>query len=477
MPTPLSVISRPAPPALPAISWWGALLLLVLLMAAPAVAAETAGRVLFATGEAHLVRDDARQALAAETAILEGDRLETGAAGHVHLRMVDGALISLRADSALTVARYRYDPRRPEASEARLSLHHGVARTISGELGARTPERFRLNTPVAAIGIRGTDFSTLSLEATSRVSVRQGGILMAPLSPACRRQAQGPCEIAGARELFSRLPGAMLEARSGHDAVRLTYEGITPDQARPPHPREHGLITSREGAADAGQAALTRGASLPGAETYEEGLQQVERYLARPGLRQDAYALGEAAGEAIQPRDKGLVAAPKVVWGRWSEFDHGDAREPSRIARLIHQDRQYAGLNSVFGLLEDIPAERHLPSRGRAHFELNRYEAYVKQGSRLEVAGISHPGLVVDFEAQRFATRLDVHGASLPGPVRVVGGGELLDSGHLRSDADSPSLLEGVLTSGAGEAGLLFEFQVSDGMDVVGATHWVNGGD
>lgn len=444
--------------------------LLAVMTATGAQAERVVGQVIFMAGDAHRqgAGQPEAQRLAANSHIHEGDSLMTGQEGHVHMRMMDGAFISLRSDSAMTVERYRFEPAQPERSEARLVLHHGVARTVSGEIGARHRERFRLNTPVAAIGIRGTDFSVLTDERQSRLSVRQGGVVMTPLSSRCARLGLGPCEGETSAELFAGDASALLEVARGLAMARITREGITPDEYRAPHPREdelghHADTPARE------SAALSRGESQRGAESYEEGLQQAERYLARPGLITDAFARGESASE-IQPSNRELVAEPDIVWGRWSEFE---PERGARISRLIFESRQYAGMNSVFALLEDIPEQRRLPQAGRAHFQLNSYEAYIKRGNQLEGALISHPGLVVDFDQQRFATRLDVHASSLPGPVHVLGGGNLLSSGHLRSDSDSPSLLEGVLSSGAAEAGLLFEYQIENGVDAVGATHWV----
>lgn len=447
-----------------------ALLLWLGLVATAGAAAPVVGQVIFAAGEGQRLAhgDDTSQMLNAGSQIHEGDELTTGPQGHLHMRMVDGAFISLRSDSALSVERYRYRPETPDRSEARLTLHHGVVRSITGEIGARSRERFRLNTPVAAIGIRGTDFSVLTDNALSRLSVRQGGVVMAPLSAQCPRLEVGPCEGGSAAELFATQLDTLLETRRGDSMARLTREGVAPDEYRLPHPREDDLAThgSHQTQPD---SALVRGKSQRGAESYEESLQQVERYLARPGLITDAFARGEAASD-IQPRDRNLVEQPKVVWGRWSDFE--PAGQSSRISQLIFNNRQYVGMNSVFALMEEMPEQRRLPKAGRAHFNLNRYEAYIKRGGHLESASISHPGLVVDFEQQRFAARLDVHADSLPGPVQVLGGGHLLDSGLLRSDGESPSTMEGVLTSGAGEAGLLFDFQIERGMNAVGATHW-----
>ncbi|MGM0986219.1 MAG: FecR family protein [Pseudomonadota bacterium] len=450
-----------------------ALLLLGLLLSPFSWAGQLAGKVTFVSGEASVLRDDQELPLSTSDAVHEGDRLETRAASHVHLRMIDGAILSLRSDSALSIESYRYAPAAPRESRANLTLHRGVVRSISGEIGARSRERFRLDTPVAAIGIRGTDFSILSTDAVSRLSLSEGGVVMAPLSDQCRQGGLGPCEVAGAEELFDDQQQLLLEARLGDAAARLTREGITPDELRPPHSQETRLAPAPSRATLPRDVQRLTGDSLPGASNYEAALEQAERYMARTGLIAEAVERGDAASE-LQPRDRGLIDNSTIDWGRWSEFEDDNTRA---VARLLHGDgRQrrypYPVVNSVFGMVDQTTGTRRLPETGKAYFDLDRYEAYIKRGDQLEAAGISHPGLVVDFEAQRFAARLDVHAESLPGSIPVVGGGNLSEEGYLRSDGQSPSELSGFLGDAAAEAGLLFEYQVEPGVDAVGATHW-----
>ncbi|MDR9440415.1 MAG: FecR family protein [Halomonas sp.] len=459
--------------------WLFALLGIVWLLAAQGVlASQPVGEVLFVTGEVTLQRQAEALPISTGDSVREGDRLSTGAASHIHLRMMDGALLSLRSESALTIARYRYAPDAPAQSEALLTLHHGVARSISGEIGARHPEGFRLDTPVAAIGIRGTDFSTLSGPSLARVGVRQGEVVMAPFSAGCPAGLSLRCN-GEATALGAELEGALLEVAAGDARARLIYEGLHPDRVRPPHPREDQWRVKRPGA-QAARGALFRPSTGPGAETYEESVQQAKLFLGSSQLMMDAYQAGEQRPE-LQPREAGLVASPSITWGRWNHLERQDAphersrQSPNRISQLIYQQHQFAGLNEAFALLERVEHRdnRPLPSQGRVDFTLNSYEAYIKRGIQLETALISHPALLVDFEAERFASRLDVHADSLPGPVTVVGSGSLMD-GYLRNEADSPSWMEGVLSPDAAEAGLLFQHQVANGVDAVGATHWVN---
>ena len=50
------------------------------------------------------------------------------------------------------------DEANPSDSQVKLNLIEGTARAVSGEAAKAAKERFRLNTPIAAIGVRGTDY-------------------------------------------------------------------------------------------------------------------------------------------------------------------------------------------------------------------------------------------------------------------------------------------------------------------------------
>ena len=66
------------------------------------------------------------------TRIMPGDRLDTAEGGHIHVRFVDGALVSVRPGSRLWVEDYKYDPKQVAQSLVRFKLEYGVARAISG---------------------------------------------------------------------------------------------------------------------------------------------------------------------------------------------------------------------------------------------------------------------------------------------------------------------------------------------------------
>lgn len=123
----------------------------------PGSASPDAAQVLRSDGQTMLVRGSAfLSPVRAEVPIRSGDRIRTGPDGHVQLRFADGGLISIQPGSDFRVDSWVYDSQRQRSF---FELMQGSIRTVSGRIGKRDPEDWRLRTPTATIGIRGTAFS------------------------------------------------------------------------------------------------------------------------------------------------------------------------------------------------------------------------------------------------------------------------------------------------------------------------------
>lgn len=436
---------------------------------------ESAGEVLFVSGLALSFKNETQFTLSKGDKITVGDLLKTGPDGYLHVRFNDGGLISLRPGSEARIHQYHVDNASPAENRVELELLEGVMRSSTGDAGKANKNAYRINTPVAAIGIRGTDFVVLADDSIVRVAVNEGGVVMAPFSDSCQREALTPCSGDSSAELFAKAERLFLETREGTDHAIVTGDGASPDEISPPHPEEAETFDS---VLTAIRSSLfnNRGLSAPGAESYEEGIENVGRYLGEETLAQEAFLLGNLESSSIIPNNRNLIENPEIVWGRWSHHANASPNYVS-IARLLYDNRQYAitGTNAfVFALLEGLNPQRVVPESGTATFKLDAYESYIKRGSALEVAGISNPALIIDFDDSRFATRLDIHADSLPGVVHVLGAGDVTEQGFLYSDAQSLTAIDGVLNANALEAGYLFDYQISSGVNAVGATHWLN---
>ena len=156
---------------------WGALLavwagvvvlviaLTILATAGPAAAAPppvVAGIIVSAAGETSLVRTGQITSPAGRLQeVFEGDRLKTGSNGHINLRFSDGMRMSLGPTTQFHID--DYDDQQGE-ERSFFSLVRGSLRTITGLIGKSTPTAFRLNTPTAVIGVRGTDFTVMQAD-------------------------------------------------------------------------------------------------------------------------------------------------------------------------------------------------------------------------------------------------------------------------------------------------------------------------
>lgn len=211
---------------------------LLMTLAPLSLAAEiAAGRVVMLTGQATAVGADGTvRKLAKDDAVYSGDLVNSGPSSYVNLKFADGAFFLLRPASRFAIEDYRYggEPSAAEAAAAKpaeptaadspktataatpitaplvtagsaagvgqsrafFRLVKGGFRTVSGLIGKVNQGDYRVSTPVATIGIRGTSYSA--------------------------RLCQGDC---GDRdEILAKLRSAGRDAKAGETVLVTTVE-------------------------------------------------------------------------------------------------------------------------------------------------------------------------------------------------------------------------------------------------------------
>ncbi|RRQ22675.1 FecR family protein [Thiohalobacter thiocyanaticus] len=156
----------------------GLLLGLCLLcgLAAVQAAPAPAGHVIIARGEVQAISAAGEpRALRRRSPFYAGETLVTGTDATAQLRFSDGALVALRPDTEFRVDRYRYESDGGEGDESISTLIKGGFRTITGAVGKQDPDSYRVDTPVATIGVRGTHYEVVLGDGLA-VGVWQGGI-------------------------------------------------------------------------------------------------------------------------------------------------------------------------------------------------------------------------------------------------------------------------------------------------------------
>ena len=129
------------------------------------IMAEAIGKVETLQGEVTVTRADGTQdRLSVGDPVFQGDEIATGN-GSIGVTLADQTTFSMAADGRITLDEMIYDPSTQEGSIA-FRVTEGLFTFVSGMVAKTDPNAMAINTPVATIGIRGTQ---LGLE------VKEGG--------------------------------------------------------------------------------------------------------------------------------------------------------------------------------------------------------------------------------------------------------------------------------------------------------------
>ena len=148
-----------------------ALFIIGLLMAGTAWA--DIGSVTEASGTAIIKRGKDTIQIAKGTEIKINDKVETKN-GRVKIVFKDDTNVTVTESSSLVIDDFVYDPK-SGAGKLGLKAAAGTVRYVSGSI-AKDPKNVKINTPTAAIAVRGTDFV---------MAVSETGASMIMLMPTC----------------------------------------------------------------------------------------------------------------------------------------------------------------------------------------------------------------------------------------------------------------------------------------------------
>ena len=404
---------------------------------------DVVGEVTTVIGRGKVVNPQGEQPATRGQLIRAGDQVTTDAGGHVHVRFVDGGIVSVRPLSRLHIENYRNSsPQQLAAIKFRLDT--GVIRSVTGEWGEAHRDRFRLNTPVAAFGIKGTDFVAKADSSSTQVSVKAGAIEMSPLEGSCAL-ALGPCAGERSTLLSADMPGKVLEYFKQNDrsAPRLI-------------PYVDLLARNNN--------------SVPVAEQS----------------RVEAIVSGNVAGKAVDNHAKETVAAVNLpvnlptaspaslplVW----LHNALEWNVPAHTISSRFDEASAAGRNPVIGnffisLHRDETIKKDFaPPSLTANFSLLSASAnYVQLVGPVEMVNISNAKLTVDFGRSALTTQMDLASPSL-GKNSFAATATVSPNGVFVSNTANQQLA-GAFSTDAAQAGYLFEKRVTHGT-VSGLTLW-----
>jgi hypothetical protein len=118
----------------------------------------SSGTVILAKGVVTATgADKSNRVLAKGAAIDEGDIINTANKSFAVIRMLDNTKLTLKPGTTIAIGKFSVEKGKEEGC---INLVKGGLRTVTGLIGKRKPDSFQVDTPIASIGIRGTDFIT-----------------------------------------------------------------------------------------------------------------------------------------------------------------------------------------------------------------------------------------------------------------------------------------------------------------------------
>lgn len=442
--------------------------------------AQAVGEIVFASGPALL---DGK-AVAQGAKVKEGQQLQTGQGGSLYLKTLDQGFFVLRQNSQAMVVAYRVDAAQPKNTQIKFSLDYGVARHVSGEATKAARQNFRFNTPVAAIGVRGTDFTVFADAQVMRVNVASGGIVVAGFNGACTAAGAGPCEGASSRELFSGDLNVLLQVRRGQavpDMLRSLE--LRPDTVSPPRPDEPGSPAGSGKPSDKTSNVSPSGGadkSTNNAPAVGSNYRDVATASTKEGLLTSVTPLlvlppsvppPAAPPPPVQPAPPIVQLPRQAVWGRWQPLIGLPADE---VGLALSRDPKFqeALLAGPYFFSRTVRDNQTLPSEGRFTFRLTGGEAYFIENGAVRSAQIQNPQLELDFTRRTFATSLflinDTNQANIQARGQVLASGDLL-----RSPVDSNATIIGsTIGTSAQGVSYIFTRQINQSLSVSGGTNW-----
>lgn len=195
---------------------------ITLLAAATVFAAEPVGTIVSLTGNATATaRDGTARNLELKSPVFLNDKIKTEANASLQMMFLDESVLSQGEKSEMTIDEYVYNPGKKEDNACTLNLGKGIFRAVTARITALNPERFKVKTKLATIGIRGCEVAFTITERGENIyalSLPDGKSIVITLNKGV--SADNSLQITG--------PGIMVRIEEGGE---ITQRPITPQEA------------------------------------------------------------------------------------------------------------------------------------------------------------------------------------------------------------------------------------------------------
>ena len=132
-------------------------MLLTAFTAGAGLCAEPIGSVIAVKGKCSAVGSDNKsRTLELKSPVFLNDRIVTGERSSIQIMLDDESMISQGEKSEMVIDKYLYSPEKKKAN-CSLRAVKGLFRIITGKITSMNPERFKVRTKMATVGIRGCE--------------------------------------------------------------------------------------------------------------------------------------------------------------------------------------------------------------------------------------------------------------------------------------------------------------------------------
>lgn len=479
---PTQGLNSPRRPLASCLSACVAALSLATAVAQASLPGTSVGEVTLVLGKAWIEKPGGdRERVTDGTKVGVFDRIETDSDGHVHIRFVDRGLFSVRPYSTLEIERYDYDPARPEASGVKLNLIEGEARSISGEAAHKARENYRINTPIAAIGVRGTDFVISAGQREVEARINEGAIVVTPFSAQCQADALSSCNVNGQELAYGASQMLQLVADAGN-AVLLPASDLPTSLLSQSSPQPQPQVQIASNPVAATQPVASGREERSGGELYTESVtslavtKTIAVTLASTPPSPPSVPVAPPADPEFTPDT--LVSSltlqnSQLLWARsyGAARPHDRITVPLELALAIDTRKGAVSTPSysyvLFRQLSDLP--RVQPNLGIVGFGLSSAQAMYSSNGVVELLDVNKGVLSINFNDATFATSLAMRSATL-GAVDFAANGRVFDGGFF-SAVGANQEMAGAVTFDGKEAGYFFDKKLDNGT-LEGLTLW-----
>jgi hypothetical protein len=147
-----------------------------LLAASVALADSPVGSVSRVLGRADRQGEGQTVLLTPGSSVFEDDRLTTFTGTRLEIRFVDGTRLTVGERSQVTIDSYIFRDR--SHVNALLLRISGAFRYVSGKLGKQKGAEVNVRTPLANVGVRGTDFIGVPIDGQYGVLLVNGAVVV-----------------------------------------------------------------------------------------------------------------------------------------------------------------------------------------------------------------------------------------------------------------------------------------------------------